>query len=144
MLLRDVLKKKSEKVVTVPTGTQVIEAVRLMVEKKIGAILVVNGDNILGVFTERDHLRATATGAPNPGASIIDDHMVRDLVIGLSADTIELTMAVMTEKRIRHVPILEEGKLIGIVSIGDLVKAVVSEQAAELRYLKDYISGGIS
>jgi CBS domain-containing protein len=144
MVLRDVLNSKSKNVVTIPTGSTVIAAVKLMVENKIGAILVVNGDDILGVFTERDHLRASALGNPNPGNAIIDDHMVRDVVIGLPGDTIEQTMAVMTEKRVRHVPVLEDGKLSGMISIGDLVKGLVSTQETELRYLKDYVSGKVS
>ncbi|MCB2213016.1 CBS domain-containing protein [bacterium] len=144
MLLQDLLKGKDVGVITVPTGTLVIEAVRQMVEHKIGAILVVNGENILGIFTERDHLKATAVGTPSPGNAIIDDYMTRDLVVGLLADTAQRAMATMTEKRVRHLPVMDGTKLVGIVSIGDVVKAVVDVQEVELRYLKDYVSGRVS
>ncbi len=144
MLLQDLLKGKDVGVVTVPTGTLVIEAVRQMVKHKIGAILVVNGEEILGIFTERDHLKASAVGTPDPGNAIIDDHMTRDLVVGLLADTAQRAMATMTEKRVRHLPVMDGSKLVGIVSIGDVVKAVVDVQEVELRYLKDYVSGRVS
>ncbi len=144
MLLKDILLKKSPKVISVQTGTQVIDAVKVMVENKIGAVIIVDGENIIGIFSERDHLKATATGTPHPGTTIIDDYMTRDLVVGLNSDTVEAAMAMMTEKRVRHLPIMDNEKLVGIVSIGDVVKAVASKQESELRYLKDYVHGVVS
>lgn len=144
MFLQDILAKKSPEVVTVQTGSLVINAVRQMVEHKIGAVIIVDGENLIGIFTERDHLKASATGTPDPGSSIIDDYMTRDIVIGLSSDTVEAAMAMMTEKRVRHLPIMDGSRLTGIVSIGDVVKAVAEKQESELRYLKDYVSGKVS
>lgn len=144
MQLTDILKMKDKTVLSVQTGTRVIDAVRMMVDHKIGAVIIMNGDEVLGIFTERDHLKASAVGSPDPGNAIIDDHMTRDLVVGVPSDTVEHAMTMMTEKRVRHLPVMEGKQLAGIVSIGDVVKAVVKKQEVELRYLKDYVSGVVS
>ncbi len=141
MFIQDVLKAKGGEVVEISSGGNVVDAVRLMVAKKVGAVLVVDIDrNPLGIFTERDNLRITAAENVDPGAAVVDDYMSRDLVVGLPADKVEEAMAVMTDQRVRHLPILEEGKLIGLVSIGDLVKATSEKYRTEARYLHQYIT----
>lgn len=144
MLIRDIIARKGNKVVTVSPGTSVRKGVDTMVQKKLGAVIITKGAEVLGIFTERDNLRITADESVELGNAIIDDHMSKNLVIGLPSDSVETAMAVMTEKRVRHLPIIADGLLVGIVSIGDVVKAVAEKHEAEIHYLKNYISGELT
>ncbi len=140
MFIRDILKKKGGDVVLIEAESRVVDAVRLMVDNKVGAVLVVGDNNKpLGIYTERDNLRLTARDDVDIKDAIIDDHMSRDLVVGLVGHKVEEAMAVMTEKRVRHLPVLEDGKLVGLVSIGDLVKAASEKYKTEIHYLHQYI-----
>ncbi|HEB83484.1 MAG TPA: CBS domain-containing protein [Bacteroidetes bacterium] len=142
MLLRDILERKGPRVISVQPGTTILEAVRVMVENKVGAVLVVNEKNQpLGIFTERDNLRATLNEGIAPAVTTVDEFMTRDLVCGFPTASVEEAMAVMTEQRVRHLPVVAEGLLVGLVSIGDVVKATAEHREAEIHYLKNYISG---
>ncbi len=144
MLIKDILEKKGTKVHTITPGTSVRQAAREMVEHKVGAVVIAEGSKVLGIFTERDNLRLTSTGPYSPDETPVDNHMTRDVVVGIPSDTIETAMAVMTEKRVRHLPIISDGLLVGIVSIGDVVRAVSEKQKFEIHHLRDYISGATS
>ncbi len=144
MVIRDVLQHKGSEVLAVESGAKVLEAVQLMVSHKVGAVLVRSGGKPVGIFTERDHLKATVNGSPDPSEAVIDDWMSKELVVGMPTDTVESAMAVMTEKRVRHLPIIDGHELVGMVSIGDVVKAIAEKQEVEIRYMKDYIEGQIS
>lgn len=144
MLIRDILEKKGTQVHTAPPGTTIRQAAKQMVEQKVGAVVIAKGDKVLGIFTERDNLRLTSEGPYSPDETIVDDHMTKDVVVGLPGDSVDNAMSVMTEKRVRHLPILSDGLLVGIVSIGDVVKAKNDKQEVEIRHMKDYISGEIS
>jgi CBS domain-containing protein len=141
MLIKDILEKKGTQVRTIPPGTPVRQAAREMVEHKVGAVVIAEGSKVLGIFTERDNLRLTAQGPYSPDETTIDGSMTTDVVVGLPSDSIEAAMAVMTEKRVRHLPIISDGLLVGIVSIGDVVRAISEKQKAEIHYMRDYISG---
>ncbi len=142
MLLSDILREKGTRVVHVKPGTSVPEAVKTMVENKIGAVLVVDeGHKPTGIFTERDNLRVIANSSGDFNGEIVDNHMTREVVVGEPSDTIEEAMGCMTQERVRHLPVVSEGLLIGLVSIGDVVKAVASKTKQEVRYLKNYIQG---
>ncbi|MFH0882260.1 MAG: CBS domain-containing protein [bacterium] len=141
MLIKDILEKKGTQVRTVPLGTSVRQAAREMIEHKVGAVVIAEGSKVLGIFTERDNLRLTSTGPYSPDETTIDGSMTSDVVVGLPSDSIEAAMAVMTEKRVRHLPIISDGLLVGIVSIGDVVRAISEKQKAEIHYMRDYISG---
>ncbi|MBZ0263350.1 CBS domain-containing protein [bacterium] len=163
MLLADILNRKGSRVYSVKPGTSIRETVDAMVQNKIGAILVYdpnqnpimkNNDEgnliagkdetdgnpvMVGIFTERDNLRATADRATPLEGTIVDDVMTRAVIGALPSFSLRQAMSLMTERRIRHLPVIEKGKLLGIVSIGDIVKALIELQEAEIDHLKNYI-----
>ena len=144
MLIRDILARKGTTVITVPPETGLREVVDTMLKNNVGAVIVTEGTEVLGMFTERDNLRLTADRGVDLNTATVGPHMITDLVIGLPADRVAATMTIMTEKRIRHLPIMSDGLLVGIVSIGDVVKAMADQQEHEIHFLKNYISGEIS
>lgn len=141
MTIRDILSHKGREVVTASPRQTILEALRSMVEHNIGALVVVDGQSVSGIFTERDALRLAARRADALDATPVEEVMTRDLVIGVESDSVDYVMEVMTNNRVRHLPIMEDGQLRGIVSIGDVVNACRKEVEAENRYLKDYIHG---
>lgn len=144
MLIKDILEKKGTAVHTVLPGTTIRQAAREMIDHKVGAVVIAEGSKVLGIFTERDNLKLTSEGPYSPDQTTIDGHMSKDVVVGLPSDSIEEAMAVMTEKRVRHLPIISDGLLVGLVSIGDVVRATSDKQKAEIHYMRDYISGKLS
>lgn len=152
MRIADILRKKGTGVVTIESSATVHDAIRKLNEHGIGS-LVALGDSgeIDGIITERDILvecgeRCTRLlGMPEGRAgdcpSLVRDVMTRDVIIGVPDDELSYVMGVMTKNRIRHLPILDDGKLAGIVSIGDVVNAHVVEKEYENRVLKEYIQG---
>ncbi len=142
MLVRDILRKKGSHVVTIEAHRSVQDAIRSLVENNIGALLVTAPDDqLVGIFTERDILREAAVRPGQLSETLVGDVMTRSVVIGVPEDTIEYVMGIMTQNRIRHLPVLEEDELVGIVSIGDVVNAQLRETEFENRLLKDYIHG---
>ena len=144
MLIRDILAKKGTDVVTLSPETGLRETVETMLKNNVGAVVVVDGTKVLGMFTERDNLRLTADRNVDLNTGKVGPYMTKDIVIGLPGDSVEQTMGVMTERRIRHLPIMSDGLLVGIVSIGDVVKAIADQKEHEIHFLKNYISGEIS
>ena len=138
-----ILGDKGFELISTPPSTSLLNAVRHMIEKKVGALLVVQKDNdeITGIFTERDFLRA----ALQPDRSLVEqtvgDFMTTDLVIVTPDWEIDDCLAVMTQKRCRHLPVLNQGKLVGLISIGDIGKFISRERETEIQYLKEYIQG---
>ena len=142
MLVRDILRKKGSHVVTIEAHRTVQDAIRSLVDNNIGALLVTSADDqLVGIFTERDILREAAVRPGQLSETLVGDVMTRSVVIGVLEDTIEYVMGIMTQNRIRHLPVLEEDELVGIVSIGDVVNAQLRETEFENRLLKDYIHG---
>ncbi len=142
MKIRDIIKSEGRTVFTIGEGDTVHQAVRSLVDHNIGALPVVDtAGKPAGIISERDILRlcsrddfASALGSP------VSEVMTRELVIAFPQDPVEYVMNVMTERHIRHVPIMEGGDLVGLVSIGDLVKAKGDESQAEARFLRDYLN----
>ena len=141
MKIDDILSTKGREVVTATPDQTVIEAVRTLVEHDIGAVVVVDDDGVCGILSERDVLHLTSTDPGSLGRTRVSDAMTKDVVLGSGSDPIADVMDVMTENRIRHLPIVREGVLEGIVSIGDVVNALRREVESENRHLKDYIQG---
>lgn len=141
MRIRDILDVKGREVITVEPGVSVHEAMAVLVEHNIGSVVVTRGGDILGILTERDVLRLGAADPDSLTGLGVGDAMTVDLVVGVSDDAIEYVAGVMTANRIRHLPIVDGGELVGVVSIGDVVNAMKQEMEVENRYLRDYIQG---
>ncbi len=141
MRIADILKQKGNKVVKIAHYKTVYDAICTLVEEKIGSVLVENEKGeIVGILTERDILRLTHTYLEQMKSLPIADVMTKRLFVASPVDSIEEIKRLMTEKRIRHVPVFENGTLIGLVSIGDIVKYQLSDLSTENQMLKDYIS----
>lgn len=143
MKVRDILRQKGHEVVTTTPDQSVLEAMRVLVEHNIGSVVVIRGEEILGILTERDVLRLGARDPELLGTTRVGEAMTTDIVVGVAEDEIDYVMSVMTENRIRHLPVMGEGRLAGIVSIGDLVNACRREAEVENRYLREYIRGRV-
>ena len=137
----DLLRVKGHDVHTIERRASVLDAVRRMVDRNVGSLLVLDGGEIVGIITERDYLREIVLKGRTSRETPVEAIMTKQLVVVSPEDTIESCMAVMTEKRIRHLPVLREGSLAGLISIGDVVRRLSQDQKAEIRYLTDYITG---
>jgi Predicted signal-transduction protein containing cAMP-binding and CBS domains len=141
MQLKEILKKKGGQPVTVPATATVADAIRAMTEYRVGSVIVPNADGSpAGIFTERDVLKLCAEGRTDFAKMSIRPYMTCDMTTGKPSDTVSEVLAIMTTKRFRHMPVVEDGKMVGVVSIGDLVKAKLEETAFEAKVLREYIT----
>ncbi len=138
--VKDILKDKGIEVIAIDSGASVNAAINKMIERNIGAILVMEDSRCVGVFTERDVLKCWAKHSSFEKVAI-KDVMSKDLLVIEPHDDLNYAMTIMTNKKIRHLPVVEEGRLIGLVSIRDVVKYHIGNLEAEVHYLKDYIRG---
>lgn len=152
MQIKDILREKGSKVVTIEPHYTIHDAINKLNENRIGALMVTEPDGeIIGIITERDILRKCGekcvrlNGSPSENEvacpTLVEHTMTRELIIGVPDDDLNYVMGIMTKNRIRHLPILDDGKLVGIISIGDLVNAHFEEKVFENRTLRDYIHG---
>ena len=137
------LEAKGHTVWTITPDTSVFEALKRMADRNVGALLVVEGEKLAGIFSERDYARKVILKGKASREIPVDEIMSTRVVFVRPNQTIDECMALMTEKRIRHLPVLQSGKLIGLISIGDVVKTVISEQEFIIHQLENYISGTI-
>lgn len=141
MQLKEILKKKSGQPVTVPPTATVADAIRAMNDHKVGSVIVPHADGSpAGIFTERDVLNLCAEGRTDFAKMSIMPCMTCEITTAKPGDTVSEALAIMTAKRFRHLPVVEENKMVGVVSIGDLVKAKLEETAIEAKALRDYIT----
>ncbi len=141
MTLQEVLAAKGNRVVTVSAKSSVADAIRAMHAEKVGAVLVPDAEGCpVGIFTERDLVRIYAEGDRDFDRLAVGERMTCSLVLGRLATTVDEALGMMTERRSRHIPVVEDGKLLGVVSIGDLVKARLEETAREAQALRAYIA----
>ena len=139
--ISSILKHKGPHIWSISPDATVFEAIRLMAEKNIGALLVVTADKLVGVISERDYTRKVALKGKSSKETKVRE-IISTPAIFVSADrTIEDCMRIMTENRVRHLPVLEQDKILGIVSIGDLVNWVISAQSEAINQLESYITG---
>ncbi len=139
--VRQLLADKPAEVFAVAPEAPVVEAIRLMAAKSIGAVLVLRGETLAGILSERDYARKVVlqgrSSADTPASAIMTAQ-----VVTVGPDTpVTACMQLMTERRIRHLPVVEGGQVVGVISIGDLVKAVIADQQLELEQLQRYIAG---
>jgi CBS domain-containing protein len=139
--LRRILARKPDIYATGPEAT-VFDALKVMAEKNVGALLVLSSGRLVGIFSERDYARKVILHGKSSKDTPVREIMTTQLVTVGPDSTAEECMALMTEKRVRHLPILESGELMGVVSIGDVVRAVVEEQEHAIRQLESYIARG--
>lgn len=139
--VRDILKDKGGEVWTTRPQNTVYEAIRLMGEKNIGALVVVEGDMVVGMLSERDYSRKIVLHGRASRETLVDDILARPVITVHSTDSIEKCMQLMTSHRIRHLPVVDDGRLAGLVSIGDLVNWVIVSQRHTILQLQGYISG---
>ncbi len=141
MKVKDILAAKGNRVVTIEQNTTVIDAMSIFSANRIGSLLIVDKSNqILGIIGARDVLMAVVNHLEKVKSMTVDAIMTTNLIIGTEEDEVDYILAVMTENRIRHIPIMNGKELKGMVSIGDVVKALLKEKDVENRYLKDYIA----
>ncbi len=136
-----ILEQKGGMVLSVEATETVFDAINLMAQVNIGAILVQHGDTIAGIFTERDYLQKIALKSLSSKNTRVGDVMTSPVITAEPGDSIQKCMETMTTCRCRHLPVVENGKLLGIVSIGDLVKRMLDEKESEVEQLNQYITG---
>ena len=135
-----ILGQKTGELLKIDGGAPVIEAVKRMVDANVGSLLVTEDDDIVGIVTERDYLRRVALEGRDENEAAVSEIMSAPLVVVSPETTIEECMALMTERRIRHLPVVEDEEVVGLVSIGDLVKFTSKQQSFEIQYLTNYIT----
>ena len=138
--LAEILGEKSGDVIRIGGDATVYEAVLAMVEANVGALLVTEGDEISGIFTERDYLRRIAVEGRRSRDTSVSEVMSSPVLVVTPETSVDETMALMTDRRIRHAPVVEDGALVGMISIGDLVKFISKKQSFQIQYLTDYIT----
>jgi CBS domain-containing protein len=141
MKVRDILRKKGGIVYSVSPDASVLDALKLMSEKNIGGVLIMDGQFLKGIFTERDYARKIVLKGKSSADIKIGEVMVTGLITVSSESTTSECMKLMTDRTIRHLPVVDEGKLVGLISIGDVVKAVIEEQQQVIQHLEQYIAG---
>ena len=138
----DILKAKGDAIVhTIGPDDSVFDALQRMADKGIGALLVMEGERIVGIVTERDYARKIALKGRTSALTLVRDVMTTSVMFVKPSQTSEECMALMTDNRLRHLPVVKDDKLIGLISIGDLVKDIISEQKFVIEQLEHYISG---
>lgn len=144
MKVKDILKYKGPEVFTIGEEKTLQEAVRILTANKIGVLLVLSSTaKITGILSERDIIRALETNPNNWFELKVKDIMTHQVLVVEPEDDIEYVEQVMTKNRCRHIPVIQNKVLVGLISIGDIVKAMLNETSVENKYLKDYISGAI-
>ena len=138
--VRQLLEAKAPGVFAIGPEAPVLDAIRLMAEKRIGALLVMEAGGLAGIVSERDYARKVVLQGRSSRETPVRDIMTADVVTVRLDDTVQRCMGLVTDRRIRHLPVLEAGHVVGVVSIGDLVKAVIEDQQLELDQLQRYIA----
>jgi CBS domain-containing protein len=141
MKIKEILRYKGHTVITIEPSRSVLDAVRVLVERNIGGIVVTEGERPTGILTERDVLRLAARDPADLGSLQVGDVMTRELITAHPEDELGTTMDLMTSHKVRHLPIIEGGRLVGIVSIGDLLNACRISAEEENSYLRQYVQG---
>jgi CBS domain-containing protein len=139
--VKHLLADKGQQVYTVGADEPVLSAIRTMADRYVGALLVMRGDELVGIVSERDYARKVILKGRSSSDTPVRDIMTASVITVHPSDTVDTCMRLCTDSRVRHLPVVESGKVIGVVSIGDLVKAVISEQGAQIEQLQRYIAG---
>jgi CBS domain-containing protein len=139
--VRQLLAEKGHRIFAIGPDDPVLTAVRLMADHYIGALLVMRGDELVGIVSERDYARKIILQNRASADTPVRDIMSSPVVTVRPNDTTDTCMRICTERRVRHLPVVEGGKVVGVLSIGDLVKSVINEQSQQIEHLQRYIAG---
>ena len=140
-LVKHLLDTKGRDVIAISPDASVFDAIRLMAENGIGALAVMQDGRLVGMLSERDYARKVIIKGRSSRETRVGDIMTADVVATTASQTVNDCMNLMTDRRIRHLPVVEDDEVIGMISIGDLVQAIISDQQAEIEHLEHYISG---
>jgi CBS domain-containing protein len=140
-LVQHLLETKGGDVIAIEAGLSVFDAIKIMADRAVGSLLVMEGSNLVGIVTERDYARKVILKGRSSETTSVEEIMTTEVLTATAAQTVNDCMTLMTEKRIRHLPIVDGDKVIGLISIGDLVQAIISDQREEIEQLENYISG---
>jgi CBS domain-containing protein len=139
--ISEILNYKGTKVWFISPEATVFDAVQMMSDKNVGALLVTEGDKLVGIISERDYTRKVVLKGKSSRQTAVREILSGHVIQATPANTVEECMRLMTDHRIRHLPVLEEGRIVGIVSIGDLVNWIISAQTTRISQLQTYIAG---
>ena len=140
-LVQHVLAAKGSQVVSISPAASVFDAIRLMADEGIGSLVVLDGDTLSGIVTERDYARKVILKGRSSESTPVADIMTTEVLTTAPDATVDHCMAMMTDRRCRHLPVVENGEVVGMISIGDLVQAIIADQKKEIEHLEQYISG---
>ncbi len=142
MHVNEVLNKKGINVITAGLDMKLREAMKILISNKISCLPVLNSsDDLVGIISDKDIFKAIYNNAEAIDEAVVENHMTTNLIVGLIDDDINFIAGLMTKNKIRHIPIMENDKLSGVLSVGDIVKVQMTDMEVENRYLKDYIDG---
>jgi CBS domain-containing protein len=139
--VRQILKVKGEHVWTISKESTVFDGLKLMAEKQIGALMVIEDGQVIGIFTERDYARKVGPERRNPEETRIEEVMTKELITVNRNQSVNECMVLMTDNHIRHLPVMDEGQLVGMISVGDVVKDIIEELKFHVEQLTSYITG---
>jgi CBS domain-containing protein len=140
-LVKHLLDRKGRHIISVKPDDSVLDAIRVMAEKNIGAVVVMQGEELLGIMSERDYARKVIVKGRASNSTPVADIMSTNVLTTSDAETVNQCMSMMTEKKIRHLPVVADGAVVAMISIGDLVQAIIADQQEEIEHLEHYISG---
>ena len=140
-LVKHLLDSKGRDIVSIVADASVLDAIKTMAERSIGSLLVMDGDELKGIVTERDYARKVIVKGRSSKSTQVQEIMTADVRTATPDQTVNHCMTIMTERSIRHLPVVENGTVVGLISIGDLVQAIISDQQEEIQQLEQYISG---
>lgn len=140
-LVKHLLDEKGREVLSIAPDASVLDAVRMMAERSVGALLVMDGDRLLGIVSERDYARKVILKGRASDDTPVRDIMTADVATTTSEANVQKCMEMITDRRIRHLPVVDGDRVTGVISIGDLVKAIIADQQHEIDQLGQYISG---
>ena len=140
-LVKHLLDAKGTNIISISPDASVFDAIKLMADKAIGSLVVMNGDKLLGIVTERDYARKVIIKGRSSRETPVSEIMTSDVFTTSSDNRVDKCMELMTEHKIRHLPVVDDGVVVAIISIGDLVQAIIAEQQEEIEHLEHYISG---
>jgi CBS domain-containing protein len=140
-LVKHLLDSKGSDIVSITTGESVLDAIKLMADKAIGSLLVMDGSELKGIVTERDYARKVIIKGRSSETTQVSEIMTTGVYTTSTDKTVNHCMALMTNRKIRHLPVVDDGAVVGVISIGDLVEAIIKDQQEEIEHLEHYISG---